>query len=71
MSEVRTCTIETVHRADDVTHRVHASVNVGGTLVDLTFNSDYDLVLYDLVERLFARLCTLAEEAAQGPSGPA
>lgn len=61
MSEVRMCTIEAVHRADETTYRVHADVNVGGSLVDLVLTSDYDLVLHDLVTRLCARLCTLAE----------
>lgn len=69
MSEVRMCTIETVHRAAEATYRLHANVNVGGTLVGLTFNSDYDLVLHDLIERLVARLCTLAEQAVQGAPG--
>jgi hypothetical protein len=64
MSEVRTCTIETVHRAEGTTYRVHANVNVGGSLVDLSLQSDYDLVLHDLVERFCARLCMLAEQTS-------
>jgi two-component sensor histidine kinase len=63
MSEVRKVTIETVARGAISMHLINANVNVGGSLVDVSCNSEGDPELQELVDRLQDRLRSLAIEA--------
>ena len=63
MSEVRKVTIETIARGTGYLHHVNANVNVGGSLVDVSCNSEGDPELQQLVDRLQDKLRSLAIEA--------
>ena len=63
MSEVRKVTIETVARGTGSLHHISANVNVGGSLVDVSCNSEGDPELQQLVDRLQDKLRSLAIEA--------
>jgi two-component sensor histidine kinase len=65
MSEVRKVTIETVPRGTVTTHQVTADVNVGGSLVDVSFDSEQDPELHEIVEQLQAKLRAMAVHAVQ------
>ncbi len=60
MSEVRKVTIETVAHGTESLHHVNANVNVGGSLVDVSCNSEGDPELHELVDRLEDKLRMLA-----------
>ena len=62
MSEVRKVTIETVARGVGSVHHINANVNVGGSLVDVSCNSEGDPELQHLVDRLQDKLRSLAIE---------
>jgi hypothetical protein len=63
VSEVRKVTIETIARGGISLHHINANVNVGGSLVDVSFNSEGDPELQQLVDRLQDKLRSLAIEA--------
>jgi hypothetical protein len=63
VSEVRKVTIETVARGAVSMHQINANVNVGGSLVDVSCNSEGDPELQELVDRLQDKLRSLAIEA--------
>ncbi len=63
MSEVRKVTIETVARGAVSMHHINANVNVGGSLVDVSCDSEGDSELQQLVDRLQDKLRALAIEA--------
>ncbi|HEX6510329.1 MAG TPA: hypothetical protein VF221_22085 [Chloroflexota bacterium] len=65
MSEVRRVTIETVPRGSDTVHHVSANVNVGGSLVDVSFDSEQDPELEGIVEQIHVKLRELAIHAVQ------
>jgi predicted NBD/HSP70 family sugar kinase len=63
VSEVRKVTIETVARGTASMHHINANVNVGGSLVDVSCDSEGDPELQGLVDRLQDKLRALAIEA--------
>ena len=63
MSEVRKLTIETVARGGISVHHVHATVNVGGSLVDVECDSEGEPELRELVDRLQDKVRVLAIDA--------
>src|SRR5450759_2250372 len=63
VSEVRKVTIETVARGAVSMHHINANVNVGGSLVDVSCDSEGDSELQQLVDRLQDKLRALAIEA--------
>jgi predicted NBD/HSP70 family sugar kinase len=60
MSEVRKVTIETVASGTGSLHHINANINVGGSLVDVSCNSEGDPELHELVDRLQDKLRALA-----------
>jgi hypothetical protein len=65
MSDVRKVTIDLVSRGTESVHHVTAHVNVGGSLVDVSLDSEQDPDLRAIVEQLYARLQTLAIQVVQ------
>ena len=65
MSEVGKVTIETVGRPTGVSHPVHATANVGGSLVEVSCESRSDPELAVLVDQLCAKLAAMALDLVQ------
>jgi len=70
MSEVGRVTIETVARGGGTVHRISATVNVGGSLVEVHLDSEQDHELQALVDQLNARLRSLALQTIQASFKP-
>ena len=62
MSEVGKVTIESVPRSGEIVHRVSTTVNVGGSLVSVTEDSENDPELAELVDRLYGKLSAIGVE---------
>jgi hypothetical protein len=65
MTDVRKVTIEAAVHGATVVHQVGATVNVGGSLVELHCESEGDQELAALVEQLCARVAALAVETVR------
>ena len=65
MSNVGKVTIDPVSRPAGTTRHVRATVNVGGSLVEVECDTEQDSELADLVDHLCSRLQTIALSAVQ------
>jgi len=70
MSEVGKVTIQTGDRGGRTIRRISATVNVGGSLVELHLDSEQDHELTALVDELNAKLRSLALQAVQAAFKP-
>jgi len=70
MSEVGKVTIQTGDRGGRTIRRISATVNVGGSLVEVHLDSEQDHELQALVDQLNARLRSLALQTIQASFKP-
>jgi hypothetical protein len=70
MSEAGKVTIETVARGGGMVHRISATVNVGGSLVEVHLDSEQDHEVNVLVDQLNARLRSLALQTIRAALKP-
>lgn len=65
MSDVGKVTIEPVARSTGIAHHVSAAVNVGGSLVDVQFDSEQDPELAGIIDHLYAKVSSIALETVR------